>query len=540
MRVSSAANKIGKLTFLQEIGLLLLSVVLFAFAFPNPLLIWGFGPAAFIALIPIFLLLFYTSWVRTFIYGLLYGLLSYSLFNYWLLTFHPLAILIVPAIYAVYFFVFFPILKLVITLFPRAGYILQALCWIAYEYLKTQGFLGYSYGVIGYTQYAFIPILQTASVAGVWGISFLVVFPQTLAAYLLSKRAVPWKERIKGVRVPLISYIALFFICLTAGLFYPADFSGAKNWRVSLIQQNVDPWRGGLRAYRQSLDILTRLSLKAAKDEPDIIIWSETSFVPAIDWHTRYRTDRESYLLVRELLEFLSEQTIPYVVGNDDGRMIIGPGGDQIRIDYNATILFNKGQIEEIYRKTHLVPFTEHFPYKHILPGVYKMLREADTHFWEKGEELTVFQSGGIKFSTPICFEDTFGYLSREFVRRGAEVIVNLTNDSWSGSVPSEMQHMAMAVFRAVENRRSMVRSSNGGITCVITPDGRITDMLPPFIEGYLTADVPVYNQATTLYTRYGDWFGQAALISSLVLVAGGLFAAALRGRKQKRIDKAG
>ncbi len=93
-------------------------------------------------------------------------------------------------------------------------------------------------------------------------------------------------------------------------------------------------------------------------------------------------------------------------------------------MDYNATLLFENGEIIERYRKIHLVPFTEYFPYRNVLTGVYEWRRDADTHFWEKGKDYTVFEAGGVKFSTPICFEDTFGYLVRQFVREGAEVPV--------------------------------------------------------------------------------------------------------------------
>ena len=127
-----------------------------------------------------------------------------------------------------------------------------------------------------------------------------------------------------------------------------------------------------------------------------------------------------------------------------------------------------------------------------------------------------------MKFSTPICFEDVFGYISRRFVREGAQVIVNLTNDSWSGSSTAEMQHSAMAVFRAIENRRTVIRSTNSGITCTIEPDGRMTSMLEPFTEGYLVHEVPVYDEETTLYTRWGDYFAIICLaLSGLFLLFG-------------------
>ena len=97
-----------------------------------------------------------------------------------------------------------------------------------------------------------------------------------------------------------------------------------------------------------------------------------------------------------------------------------------------------------------------------------------------------------------------------------------MTNDSWSGSVASEVQHMMHAVFRAAENRRSVIRSTNGGITCVIDPNGKIISRIDPFIESYIVSDVPVYTEKGTLYTKYGDWFAVFSIVVSVMLMTGG------------------
>ncbi len=538
-------KSLGKLLlrFVQDIGLLVLSALLFALSFPSFLSIWGYFPVAFFSLIPIFIVIHRSGWAAIFFYGAFYNFLAYALFNYWLAKFHPLAIIIVPTIYLLYGIVLFPILKLADTLFPKRGYLVQCLVWLGYEYLRTQGFLGYSYGILGYSQYLFLPFSRISSLTGVWGVSLMVVFPSVFLGNALKRGFKQFKDFVV-TNIPSIAVYGVLFIgVLVFGFASVSDLSGSRNWKVSLIQQNVDPWRGGIKTYEKALEILTRQSLAATKDNPDIIVWSETSFVPAIDWHTRYRTDRESFELVQKLKDFLKNQEIPYVIGNDDGQLAL-VNGEMDRIDYNATLLFEKGELKNTYRKLHLVPFTEYFPFERILPGIYQWLRNADTHFWEKGEEYTVFESNGVKFSTPICFEDTFGYLSREFIRHGAQVIVNMTNDSWSNSVTAEMQHMSMSVFRALENKRSVVRSTNGGITCTIDPNGRITNMLEPFIEGFLTGEVPVYMQSTTLYTAWGDWFAIAAVFASLGLLALGVILAIIRKtglrRKPFGIDKSG
>jgi apolipoprotein N-acyltransferase len=464
------------------------------------------------------------TWAAVPFYGIFFGYVSYALFNYWLGKFHPLTLLVVPPIYAAYFLVTFPALKLADTLFPRHAYLLQSALWVCYEYfLKSSGFLAYCYGNIGYSQYSFLPLIQIADTVGVWGVSLLVVFPSSLLGRAFADGLAALRVQWHRYVLPAAGYAVVAAGVIAYGFISPVATGSDRQWKVALVQQNVDPWRGGYTAYRASLDVLERQSLRAIATSPDIVIWSETSFVPAIDWHTRYRPDTQTYGLVKELRAFLAAQPVPYLVGNDDGQLKRVEEGREVRVDYNAAILFDRDRIVDTYRKLHLVPFTESFPFQKSLPVLYNWLANADTHFWEKGTAYTVFEAGGVHFSTPICFEDTFGDLCRGFVRQGAEVLVNITNDAWSFSVPGAMQHMTMAIFRAIENRRSVVRSTNAGMTVIIDPNGRVLSSLPPFSEGFLFGTVPICAGTTTLYTRWGDWLPRVLLWLSLGGVAAGI-----------------
>lgn len=515
---------------LIDFALLIASAGLFGLAFPSGVSKWGLFPLGFVAFFPIFIIIHRSGWVRTLVFGLIYGFISYAFFNFWLLKFHPLAIFIVPVIYAVYFLMLFPILKLADTLFPDYGYLVQAVIWVAYEFLKTRGFLGYSYGVIGYSQYLFLPLARISAIFGVWGVSLLTVFPSCFLGNALKNGFGRFRAFFRKHRIEVYVFAGLFAAAVSFGIVSKSDISDAKQWRVALIQHNVDPWK---HDYEDALNLLIGLSKEAVEEDPDIVIWSETAFVPAIEYHSKYRRNRETFELVQRLLGFLEKQDVPYVLGNDDGQLErIGAKG---RVDYNAALLFEDGELKERYWKTHLVPFTEYFPFERTFPGIYEWLRNADTHFWEKGTEYTVFETGGVSFSTPICFEDTFGYISREFVRNGADVIVNLTNDSWSFSVAAMMQHMAMSVFRGLENKRTVVRSTNGGITCIIDPNGKITARIDPFIEGYLVDDAPVYAEETTAYTRWGDWFGYIMVVLSGAALIGGVVLRLVR--RQRKAD---
>ena len=518
-----------------ELLLLILSSILFALAFPSLLSKWGIAPIAFISIIPVFIVIHTSSWKSIIPYGAFYGFITYGIFNFWLSTFHPLAIIIVPTIYATYFVFLFPLLKLVDKLFPRYGYLVQALCWIGYEYLRTKGFLGYPYGIIGYTMATVRPFIQISSVTGVWGVSFLVILPSAYLGNAFKNGINGFNDFFRTHRIESYFYGGLVILNLIFGFLVMTDYSDSPKWRVALIQHNADTWKGGLRAYERNFKTLRDLSIEAVKEDPDIVIWSETAFVPGVDWHSRYRTDKARFALVNDLKEFLATQDVPYLLGNDDGQLKdtdlppVLSDGSYNRVDYNAVLLYEDGNLKETYRKVHLVPFTENFPYKDILPGVYKILVDNNYHFWERGTEYTVFETGDVKFSTPICFEDVFGYLSRKFVNSGAEVIVNLTNDSWSGSLSSQMQHLGMAVFRAIENRRSLVRSANSGMTGVIDPDGRIISLLEPFTADYLVADVPVYTERDTIYTMLGDWFAYLSILLALAFILAGLIRLIIR-----------
>jgi apolipoprotein N-acyltransferase len=535
---ATASTRIVEL--LVDLALIVGGAALYSFSFPSLVSDWGWYPLAYVSLIPVFVIVRRSRWSTIWLYGALYGFLTYSLLNYWLLNFHPLAIFIVPVIYGVYFLLLFPVLKLADTLFPRYGYLLQLAIWIAYEYLRLQGFLGYAYGIAGYSQYLFTPLVGLSALTGVWGVSALVVFPSAfLAAGLSGGGGARETLRRLGAfvvrhRIVGFVYLGLFALALGYGLAARVDYSGARSWRVAMVQQNIDPWRGGIEAYRDSLDALVRQSNAALAENPDIVVWSETSFVPAIEYHGRYRPDPEVYNLVGELTAYLALQEVPFVIGNSDAVLSRNLDGELERIDHNAVLLHENGEFRRVYRKLHLVPFTEHFPYERTLPWLHRLLVENETTFWEAGTEYTIFETDGVEFATPICFEDTFGYLSREFVRRGADLIVNLTNDGWSYSVAAQMQHMAMAVFRASENRRTVIRSTNSGMTAVIDPNGRIQGLLAPFTEAYMVRDVPIYTGRTTLYTRLGNWAAWLALLLSVSGLGWGIIRLTVAGGSER------
>ena len=526
-----------------NIGLVLAGALLFALSFPSFLSDWGWAPFAWISLIPMVILIRRISWWACPLWGALYGYSTYTLFNFWLATFNPVSFILVPAIYAGWFFMLFPLLHLTGRAFKNYGWLGQWLSWGVFEVVRTKGFIGYSYGLIGYTQYGWHSLISIADIFGVMGVSLLVAFPSFLIGWWLMDGG--FKRPGRRWLLPGTIWLCAVIAANVYGMASKVDYQDAPRWRPALIQHNVNTWLTGIEAWRIALDAILEESEKALKAKPDALIWSETAFVPSIKWHSKYRKDRDKAALIDKLKRFLKPQQIPVIMGNNDAEMQSGK-----RQDYNAAMLFDQDKIVDTYRKRHLVPFSEHFPYAKIFPRLMEYINSQGTPLYGKGSEYTVFDLsrwGGPKVNPLICFEDTFGYLARNFVREGSQVLVNISNDSWSPEPACAIQHLGIAVFRSVENRRSMVRTTTAGLTSVIDPNGRIIQKIDPFQQGHIIADVPVYTGRETLYNRWGDWFEKLILIitiplwiSALVLVMMRRFSRKPAGRSKRRNNNAG
>jgi apolipoprotein N-acyltransferase len=498
-----------------ELGLLVLSSLIFSLAFPSFLNDWGFAFLAWFSLIPVFVVIHRAGRLKTVLYGLFYGFVTYRILNFWLEVFNPVAYIVVPLIYAGFFGVFFPLFKWADNRLPRKSWLVQTLFWLFYEVVRAKGFIGYTYGIIGYTQYRFLSLIGLSDITGVLGVSALVVLPSAYIGWVINH--VPRKElfTFKTFK-PVLAYASLFLVVNIYGWAAQVDYSESPVWRTTLIQHNEDAWRSGLEQYKKAYDNLSRLSEEAIEaDHPDVVIWPETAFVPAIEWHEKYRQEPAKIVLVKKLRAFLKKESgTDFIIGNNDSVKV----GNEKK-SWNTALLFQEGEITDRYRKLHLVPFGEYFPYEKTMPRLYQYIVDQGASFYEHGDEWTVLEQDGVKFSCNICYEDVFPYLARGFVKRGAEVLVNITNDAWSPAPAACMQHGSMAVFRSVENRRSMVRATCSGFTAVISPNGEILAYLEPFTEDFLTYDTPVYTDRTTIYTRLGSWFDIFISAASLIII---------------------
>lgn len=530
--------------FFLSVFLLLLSILLFALPQPNILTVQGIPILAYIALVPVFLLVRLVSWKTVWLYGFLYGLGSYCLFTYWLATFHPMGILVISGMYGIYLMLTFPLLKAAASLFPKHGWLAQWIVWCGYEYIKTLGFSGFHYGVIAYSHWRWIPMIQCVDLVGVWGLdAFITFFSAWVTKVILDFKngfvsVSNFKEFILGLFssikksvIPFAAWACVLVAILIYGFSAQVDYSQNEKITVALVQQNSDPWIGGVAAYKRDLNTLINLSNQALDSDEniDLVVWPETAFVPRITWHYQHRYEREKFQLVEQLLDYIDQTGVAFLTGNDHGVDGYTRAGNYDVVDYNAALLFQPGDNfhppkPEIYSKMKLVPFTEYFPFEKLFPKLYELLLNGDTHMWEPGTEPVVFQVGELKFGTPICFEDTFGFVVRRFVNEGANAIVNISNDAWSNSLPCQYQHLSMAIFRSVENRIPAARATATGQTSFIDPNGRIISMAEPFCETYLIGQMPIKTDDTkTLYTKLGDYVGVFFAIATFVLLATGL-----------------
>ena len=506
--------------FILDLLILGFSAFIASLSFPSKYIENGLPFLAFFYLIPVFYVIWRSKWSTVWLYGAFYGFLFYLFYNYWLKTFHPLAILIAPILECVQYMLLFMCLKLSKTLVKRHYSLLATLFYSSYLYLTQQGFLAYPYGNIASALYGFTSLIQIVSVTGIWGLDLIVVLPQVIISECLFEKE--WKIS----RWDLLISLLILSSTWIGGVFVKKKWENKESdrvMRIAAIQHSADTWKGGYSTYKENFENLKRLTMEAMEENPDMVVWSETAFVPSVAWHSAYPNNVATSRLCNDFVSFGSNLGVPLVTGNPEGVIKdkelspILESGDWNWKTYNTVILFSDGGIKGTYRKQHLVPFTEYFPYEKELPWLYNLLLANDYKWWEVGEDATIFEYDGVKFSTPICFEDTFGYLNAEFVSKGAEMLLNLSNDFWSMSVQAELQHYQLAVFRAVENRVPLLRSTNSGITCLVLPDGSTHGVLDTFTQAWGVYEVPIYKDKTlTFYTRHPDLFGKLYVVLSV------------------------
>ena len=499
----------------------LLSAGLTALSFPSFLVTAGVPALGFICLVPLLLCLQAAPLRWGVFYGTLCGVLMMMISNYWLGTFNLLTLQLVTIVILVQYIPFMAVTLVISKKSAGAAFLVFPAAWTVFDWLRSLGFLGYPWGMLGASQYSFTPLMQIASLTGVWGVTFLVTLCNAVIAWYAGGALTRTRRGPAAALVLAVALVAALgwagVRAITDGRQAGSTAGAGKTVRIALIQQNDDPRKDD---YRQTFDTLRRLTDGTLSTQPDLVVWSETAFVPNIRRWSREDPDSNPYAaLVRDFLLYQKGMGRWLITGNDDYSLMT-QGGTEERFDYNGSVLFSPaGERVDTYHKMHLVPLTEYFPFKKQLPGIYALLQSFDAYLWEPGDRRVVFRHPKFSFFTPICFEDVFPNDVRQFVRTGADVILNLSNDYWSLTDTEGMQHASNAIFRAVENGRPLVRAAASGLTCLVDTRGRIVQRLPFYSEGSLVVDVPLAPVRQTLYTRWGDWFPRLLGVALLLLL---------------------
>lgn len=526
MALTAPSNKQQPLGFATAVSCVLVSLGLNVLAFPNPVFEKGLGFPAWIALAPLFAILPDRKPRSAALWGMVYGIAFYALSNYWLWIYHPVA-LIIACLYAAFCLaILFPALVLAVRGLPGAGFLTFPFLWLSYEVLRSRGFMGYPYGVLGYAFWRDRAILGLASAGGVWLVSLAALGVNAAAGYALrtflldrsraegqGARELPWKALAAAACIVAVSY--------AAGTLLGTRWEPRGYFRAALVQPAYRERQRSIQDYRNMADRLIRLTEEVRPEKPDLIVWHETAIVPPLGWHLRFRPNRETLDLALRLDGYIRGLDVPLLFGN--GRAEPAGPDTGSRKNWNSAFLFAEGREVDWYDKMRLVPYSETFPPAKIFPGIAAIIEAEVGQFWEAGERITVFRSGGAGFSVPICFEDSFGEHTRAMAAAGAEFLVVLTDDAWGKSAQCQYYHLTQSALRAAELGIPIARTANTGATALLGPDGTLKDELPPFQEGILRVDIPLPPASFrgTIYRRIGDavaWFGLAVSAAVLAL----------------------
>ncbi len=465
-----------------KISLLFVSILLFSLSFPNILFSQGFFLFGWLCYIPLFLLLDEISVKKSFFWGLVYGFATYSLLCFWLYRYDFVCGLFT----CIYMAVLFGLLFLVLV-WLKDRLIFKVLAFVLFDLIRTAGFLGNNYGLIGYSQFQ-IPFMLQLNVYLAGCVIYLFA---AFAAYVIKNKKVAEKRYYS---VPVFIMLLIVAGCWNCFL---GDHSYSRSIKVALVQHNSDPWAQGISSFEKEAEELMRLTEEVlSKDDcVELVIWPETSVVPDIIYHSGLipsdSYEERKVNLVNNVVDFIKSKNCAFVVGNNYHER------ENLEIQYNSVLFFpenfeNPAEDAKIYNKNHLVPFSEYFPFAKIMPHLYNKLIRGGFDFYNPGKGIKIFEFNNVKFSTPVCFEDTFYQIPFNMKKSGSELLVNLSNDSWSGSESCQNQHVAMACFRSAENKIPSVRSTCSGVTCVIDDKGKIISELPPFSQGVLIYEVPL------------------------------------------------
>ena len=374
--------------------------------------------------------------------------------------------------------------------------------WVALEFLREFMLTGFPWASLGYSQHAWLPMIQSADLFGVYGLGYLLL----LSNAVLGEVFLAWRRRLpQASPVRALTVVALLILlnygyghwCLQQDL-----DTRSRTLRTAVIQGNIPQelkWRpenqvNTVKTYRE-------LTLSARQaGARDLFIWPEAAM-------PFYFQDGGR---LAESVGALTRQTGGWLLFGSPA-YLRDPAG--VRYLNSAYLLSPQSQVLGRSDKNHLVPFGEYVPLSGFLPFVNKLVTGIGD--FSPGE-INPLPIQDHHLGVLVCYEVIFPELARDYVRKGSDLLVNITNDAWFGRSSAPRQHLAMARFRSIENRVWLARAANTGISAFIAPSGRIIEQTGLFEAGFLTGEVGL-GARPGLYSRMGDLAPGALLVISLI-----------------------
>jgi len=503
------------------------TTLLLIFSFPN----FELYPLAWIALVPLLVVIardpsplkaFILGWATgsVFFYATCYWL-TYSMIHYGGIPTVPAYLLLIPAALVVgVFHGFFALLAaLAIRKWGHMSVLLAPVFWTAFEWVRL-GVTGQLWNALGYSQ-AFHPFLiQPARWGGVYLISFLIVAVNSVIALLVTKRT-RWTiaaSALTTLAIALVMVEAVFQWQIVDYIYSPED-----DVKVVAVQPNVPMTMvktvDEMNALRERHLSMSTAALKSLGDRPGprLVIWPESPM------NFTYATDRSFQELVANFtrenhtsLLFNSLEPAP-----NDG-------------SYNSALLVNQeGRLISQYDKIRLMPFGEYVPLPQWLPGA--SLITAIVGEFTPGDKYTMMPVGDYHVGVFICIESAYPWIARRLTNKGADVLINISNDGYLGPTAVMRQHLANAIFRAVENGVPMLRVTNSGLSAEISETGNIEEQTVAFHEDVRVWTLRRSKLTSTFYTRHGDLFVYACTGITVLVLFVSVFSLNRRSFRQAR-----
>ena len=503
---------------MKGVLLALLSALLLTLSFPRLDLQF----LAWVALVPLLLALHGNSPLAAFCLSFITGVGFFIGISYWTL--------VVDAVDLVHFLPVEAYLGLNIAIFGLVFSLSKTHCpllttpltWVSIEYVRSHaGFLECPWALLGYSQYQNLHLIQFASITGAYGVSFLIVMVNAALCEIvlsLKNRKQSQHHSYWQLFKPMVTPISLLAVALLYGHTVIAEPASTKTFAVSVIQPNIPQvvrWEPRLR----ELHLQKHVSLSkqvAANGHAPLIVWPETSVQGSL------AQDR----LLMSIFSNLAQETRSHLLVGVSVRPKFGSKDFKVKNRHNSAQLISPdGSIVGQYNKIKLLPFAEYLPHKGTIPWSKNLTSLAGDFMW--GTEYNVLAVSGVKFGVTICWETIFPDLFRQLVKNGANFMVNITNEAWFKETAGPYHFIPMTVFRAVENRISIARSANTGISGFIDPYGRVMGKVKSgskdiFVEGYLTMKIPL-SRTRTFYTMHGDMFAYLVLLGTAAFIIAGL-----------------